>query len=371
MDGFFKKVQNNVARAKQVAMVKIGQAEATIDQQFVQEEKNFKLQYDRMKKLVKSVQSFEEAIKESTTAEAASAQALYEQYESTQLLYPTAHAYNERVIQQLESIRNRFTNFLAEKFHQPISAYLTQYKTMDERIAERNRRLIDMDRYNLEYKQASEKLSSLEPIRLQLAKEKADKHTIEYKEINDELLRDIPLLIADRCDFIDGLFANLVDVKIDYYTEVAKIFKGFEAPLQNVNRNKIINRRPVITDPNQSAMNPKVSHPPPAQLAAQSNNPQNTNLKSVNSMQHNQPQHSQPQHSQPQPQQPMPSRPPPMPSASLIKAQALYAFQAQDHSELSFQPGEVITVTRQAGEWWEGEIGARRGLFPANYVRTL
>ena len=63
MDGFFKKVSSNVARAKQVAMVKIGQAESTVDAQFNADEKSFKLQYERMKKLVKSVQSFEESIK--------------------------------------------------------------------------------------------------------------------------------------------------------------------------------------------------------------------------------------------------------------------------------------------------------------------
>jgi len=306
-----------------------------------------------------------------------SAQAIYEQYESTDLLYPTAHAYNERVIQQNEALHNRFSTFLNEKFHQPISYYLSQYKIMEERIAERNRRLLDMDRYNQEYKQATEKISSLEPLRIQLAKEKAEKHSIEYKELNDELLVDIPRLLADRSEFIDGLFANLVDVKIDYYTEVAKIFKAFEAPLQSVNRNKIINPKFVITDPNHSAMNPSLTHPPPAQQQQQ-----------------NQPQFQQPPQSQPQQQrgapvsnsnvqqqqqqqqqqkapQPLPSRPPPQVNTAVIRAQALYAFQAQDNTELSFQPGETITVTRQSGEWWEGEIGNRRGLFPANYVRVI
>ena len=149
-----------------------------------------------------------------------------------------------------------------------------------------------------------------------------------------------------------------MDVKIDYYTEVAKLFKGFEGPLQSVNRNKIINPKYVITDPNQSAMNPKVSHPSPAQQQQQQ-------------IPQQQAQQIPQQRSAPQAQQQLPNRPPPQPQAAVVRAQALYVFQAQDNTELSFQPGEMITVIRQSGEWWEGEIGSRRGLFPANYVRVV
>jgi len=31
----------------------------------------------------------------------------------------------------------------------------------------------------------------------------------------------------------------------------------------------------------------------------------------------------------------------------------------------------VISVIRQGGEWWEGELNGNRGLFPSNYVKLL
>ena len=43
-------------------MTKIGQAESTVDQQFIQEEQLFKEQYNRMKKLHKFIQNFEKAV---------------------------------------------------------------------------------------------------------------------------------------------------------------------------------------------------------------------------------------------------------------------------------------------------------------------
>ncbi|EDS44019.1 growth factor receptor-bound protein [Culex quinquefasciatus] len=49
--------------------------------------------------------------------------------------------------------------------------------------------------------------------------------------------------------------------------------------------------------------------------------------------------------------------------------QALYDFVAQESGELDFRRGDVITVTDRSDEhWWNGEIGNRKGLFPAIYV---
>ncbi|CAG0903338.1 unnamed protein product [Darwinula stevensoni] len=49
--------------------------------------------------------------------------------------------------------------------------------------------------------------------------------------------------------------------------------------------------------------------------------------------------------------------------------QALYDFVPQEAGELEFRRGDVITVTDRSDQnWWTGEIGNRRGYFPATYV---
>ncbi|XP_030760624.1 protein enhancer of sevenless 2B [Sitophilus oryzae] len=51
--------------------------------------------------------------------------------------------------------------------------------------------------------------------------------------------------------------------------------------------------------------------------------------------------------------------------------QALYDFTPQEVGELEFNRGDVITVTDRSDQhWWHGEIGHRRGLFPATYVTS-
>lgn len=51
---------------------------------------------------------------------------------------------------------------------------------------------------------------------------------------------------------------------------------------------------------------------------------------------------------------------------------ALYDYQTQDSSSLSFQRNDVIEVlTRLESGWWDGLLGDERGWFPSNYVRVI
>lgn len=58
---------------------------------------------------------------------------------------------------------------------------------------------------------------------------------------------------------------------------------------------------------------------------------------------------------------------------NMIKARALYDYQAADESEISFDPGDIITHIDQIDEgWWQGLApDGSYGLFPANYVELI
>ncbi|XP_018571502.1 drebrin-like protein [Anoplophora glabripennis] len=58
----------------------------------------------------------------------------------------------------------------------------------------------------------------------------------------------------------------------------------------------------------------------------------------------------------------------------LFRARALYDYQAADDTEISFDPGDIITNIEQVDEgWWQGLApdGITYGLFPANYVELI
>ncbi|XP_066512110.1 drebrin-like protein A [Hoplias malabaricus] len=57
----------------------------------------------------------------------------------------------------------------------------------------------------------------------------------------------------------------------------------------------------------------------------------------------------------------------------LLCVRALYDYQAEDETELSFEPGDIISDVETVDKaWWRGfSKDGRQGLFPANYVETI
>ncbi|KAI6202474.1 hypothetical protein M3Y96_00952800 [Aphelenchoides besseyi] len=66
---------------------------------------------------------------------------------------------------------------------------------------------------------------------------------------------------------------------------------------------------------------------------------------------------------------PAPLKPKPMVKPRGPTVRAMFAYDAQDTDELSFQEGQIIElVKKDESGWWQGRIGPKSGLFPANYV---
>ncbi|TSN86102.1 Drebrin [Bagarius yarrelli] len=57
----------------------------------------------------------------------------------------------------------------------------------------------------------------------------------------------------------------------------------------------------------------------------------------------------------------------------LIRVRALYDYQAEDDTEISFEPGDIIIDVETVDKaWWRGfSKDGRQGLFPSNYVETI
>ena len=57
---------------------------------------------------------------------------------------------------------------------------------------------------------------------------------------------------------------------------------------------------------------------------------------------------------------------------SVLFCRALYDYEAQDPSALSFHRDDIIEVlTQQPSGWWDGLLGKERGWFPSNYVVVI
>uniref|UniRef100_A0AAY4CLR3 Intersectin-1 n=1 Tax=Denticeps clupeoides TaxID=299321 RepID=A0AAY4CLR3_9TELE len=65
-------------------------------------------------------------------------------------------------------------------------------------------------------------------------------------------------------------------------------------------------------------------------------------------------------------------RPSPSPSKAMEQGEeyiAMYTYESNEQGDLTFQQGDVITVTKKEGDWWTGTVAGKSGVFPSNYVK--
>ncbi|XP_063737479.1 unconventional myosin-Ie isoform X2 [Eleginops maclovinus] len=65
-------------------------------------------------------------------------------------------------------------------------------------------------------------------------------------------------------------------------------------------------------------------------------------------------------------------KPAPKPKPQVPQCKALYAYDAQDTDELSFNADDLIDLIKEdASGWWIGRLRGKQGLFPNNYVTKV
>ncbi|KAM5171054.1 unconventional myosin-Ie isoform 2-T2 [Mantella aurantiaca] len=65
-------------------------------------------------------------------------------------------------------------------------------------------------------------------------------------------------------------------------------------------------------------------------------------------------------------------KPQPKPKPNVPQCKALYAYDAQDTDELSFNANDIIDIIKEDHSgWWMGRLRGKQGLFPNNYVTKV
>lgn len=246
-----------------------------------------------------------------------------------------------------------------------------------------------MDRYRNDYEKLQEKGKEPEKV-----KEKQTKYINmkkAYDELNEELKMDMPKLLSDKGNFYTPLFAMLIFHELEYYRESDKACQPVGESTSGIDTQAAHTHAQVITPETESAYTMEINldaavrededelssarqqrheevepeedtlMPPPAAVKTPSG-PKKVGGMPPKKMAGGPP----PKKAGALPPRKMPAKGPPR-----KQAKALYPFQGQDDSELSFNPGDVLTILKDEGDWWEAELGGQRGLIPANYVAMI
>ena len=177
-----------------------------------------------------------------------------------------AYAKNIVFSGQMEQLRIQLDEDLLRDMDEPLDMYMTQFKQIKKRDAERTRRKVDSDRLLYDYEKlqrAGKDMEKVEPLRLQ-----SEGMQLYYERLNNELKRDLPALVDDRAVFYTPLFANWIFHIHEYYRMAASNLDPLLATVQHVDMSQMHMHSYVITSEEASFYNVEIKDATPDDIDA-------------------------------------------------------------------------------------------------------
>jgi len=241
-------LKKTVSRTKYQVLSKVGKADQTTDAQFSQEKEKFDERFKMMKKLETSISKYTKALKELSLAHIELTENIHQVYEGHCKLY-NANVVNQRITGTIDAVRTNVEDIYRDNVLVCLNEHMAQWRTLEKRITERQRRRVDMDRYATEVTTMEKKGDSP---KLQQAREKQEAMTVGYNELNEELIQDMVNLVEDRYAFFDPLFAMIIDGQITYYKKAHEAYHEMEPLIKDVDRTAYL-RHPVVITPEENS----------------------------------------------------------------------------------------------------------------------
>eukprot|EP00005_Dracoamoeba_jomungandri_P009866 CAMPEP_0174276746 /NCGR_PEP_ID=MMETSP0439-20130205/60557_1 /TAXON_ID=0 /ORGANISM="Stereomyxa ramosa, Strain Chinc5" /LENGTH=466 /DNA_ID=CAMNT_0015369009 /DNA_START=30 /DNA_END=1430 /DNA_ORIENTATION=+ len=214
------------ARGRQRVFQTVGKREETKDVGFVQEEEKFKTDYKNLKSLQSHLTTFCKSLKAISEAHEKLNSSLTKFYDTGSRFHAVDDA-NQRAIMNIEDARQSLHDFIDDSVLAPLDIYIGQYKIVERRIEELDRRKTDMDRYKANLRELRHTPETDEKSHAKL--EKAEKDYLRYKAgyrmLSDELKRDFNALKVDMPVFIDPCLMAILQGEVGYYTAIHNVFQ--------------------------------------------------------------------------------------------------------------------------------------------------
>lgn len=281
-------------------------------------------------------------------------------------------------MEEVDAARQSCQENLANDMCIPLYRFYKQYRVMKRRAKVLNNWRIDMDRHHDKLNTLTEKSAqSGNAAGIAEAEQKYQKSRELYDNLRAEMMVDFERLHAAIDVILPPAIAVFMREQANYAAVYGRAISQLGRVAQNVDTSALVNYRDAITSENNSAAGDDGRLPDKkpkkdasaAQVTAYgmvaegAPPPPRTSSYGRSSAAQ-------------EPAAPAPAgrAPPPRPPARgppRERCRALYDFTPEDASELGFSAGDVIDIIKKNGDWWEGELRGRRGLFPGNYVQML
>ncbi|KAG9491639.1 hypothetical protein GDO78_000248 [Eleutherodactylus coqui] len=215
---FARNVQKRFSRAQEKILQKLGRTIETKDELFEQCADEFnKQQYEgnRLYKDLKATFSAVKAMHESSKRLSETLQAIYKPD------WGGCDGLNA-IVKNNDLLWSDYEEKLADQAVHIMENYMSQFPEMKERIAKRERKLVDYDsaRHHLEALQSAKKKDEAKTVK---AEEEFNKAQMIFEDLNKELREELPVLYNSRIGCYVTIFQNISNLRDVFYKEMSKL----------------------------------------------------------------------------------------------------------------------------------------------------
>ncbi|TKR77117.1 hypothetical protein L596_018146 [Steinernema carpocapsae] len=230
-DLFGKHLKKQTARAKEKLLEGLGKAKATQDELFDQQAANMTKQAKQAEKFQRDLKAYGDALKTLVKTEKTLRDTVRELYEED---WPNKQ-HLTAISQTLDIHSDELEKSVNENLIGDVSNYVNQFSDLKNKIAKRGRKLVDYDhaRNNYTSTKSSSKKGDDDPKVVKAAQEQQEAEKM-YKEINRELLDQLPAVYDSRITFFVSTLQSLFNAQSLHQTESSRLNKTLVAELDGL-----------------------------------------------------------------------------------------------------------------------------------------
>ncbi|KAJ3075016.1 hypothetical protein HK102_005692 [Quaeritorhiza haematococci] len=206
-------------------MQSTGAIEKTVDRQYEDEEKRFKLFESKVEKLHKEAKGYLDAVRAMTLAQQRIAETVDNFYEDGTPLGYAVLQYKAAVEKLDEDARTELDTTFRTTVLDPLGKLIAAFPDFNECIKKRQKKMLDYDRARSGVKKLVDKPSE-DQSKLPRAEQEAHQAREIYETYNRQLISEIPKLIDLRIPYLDPCFEALVKSQLKFNEDAYKSLEG-------------------------------------------------------------------------------------------------------------------------------------------------
>ncbi|TRY86660.1 hypothetical protein DNTS_005011 [Danionella cerebrum] len=211
-----KRVQKQFNRAQEKVLQRLGKSEETKDEHFEQSVMNLHLQQSDGYRIYKDLKAYLNAVTVMRDASSRLFQSLFDAYDER---WDGGQDLGE-VVEGEDLLWKDYESKLHDQALITMESYMSQFPDVRERVAKRNRKLVDYDsaRHHLTVLQNAKKKDD---VKIGKAEDEMKAAKMIFEEMNRELKVELPVLFDSRIGCYVTVFQSICNLRDIFYKEIS------------------------------------------------------------------------------------------------------------------------------------------------------